>query len=206
MSTALPSPSPAAPQQRSSVVLPITPIVMSVLVAICAGSWWAMVLHPQQESEARAREADAFEAQAARARAYLSARLPSEVAKAEIDAAAEKLHQLIPDGRKDIALTTLLQDAATTAGLSEFHYDVTGGMALPKDEPERPAEKRLALDPQQLMAQVVTVDFSGSYEGYVKFEKAVSRAPWMLEWMQASLRKGKDQTVEGRITLRYFYQ
>jgi Tfp pilus assembly protein PilO len=202
------TPANATSQKRKASSIPVEPVVIGLLAALCGLAWWGLVTRQQEALDAKVQEADALEAEVAKATQYLRSRPAEDQIRKEISTAAERIKQRVPEGRMDIAVATYLQQRAAAAGLTDFKYDVVGGMALPKEKPDadKPPEERLVLDPDKLLSQVIVLDFTGPYAGFVKFVRGIAEAPWVVEVIQTDLRKDKDRALEGRITVRYYFQ
>jgi hypothetical protein len=193
-------------QKRSA--LPLIAGALVAAIAVGATMYEMLVVREEAATEAARAEADQLQEQVDRARAYLASRPDDKLSAGEVHVAALELARRVPIGRKDIAVAQYCQLRAADAGITDFKYEVVGGMALPDEKPgtEKPAEERLGLEPAKLQGQLISMEFSTEYKTFLKFVKTLSEAPWLLEVVSVDLRKDKHEEVEARVMLRYLYQ
>ncbi len=195
--------------QRRSSNRPKLLLALVVLLALGGASYYLLVWREDVACVRAQAEADLLEAELAKGRAYLAGRPDDKLSLAEIHEAAATLQKRVPLGRKDIAVAQYCQLRAADAGITDFKYEVVGGMALPDEKPATKSapEERLVVQPGQLKSQLISMEFSTRYLGLLKLEKALSEAPWLLELVKVDLRHdaaGPD--VSAHLTVRYLYQ
>lgn len=194
-------------QKRSSA--PLFLLAFAGVLATGAGAYVLLVHREQLETERLRKEATHLEAQIKRGSEWLAGRPVAEEEKARIAATAAEFVERIPSGRRDVAVAQEWQRQATRLGLTDFQYEVVGGLALPEDHAakERPAESRLATNPAQLRGVAIGIQFSGGYRETLAFLRTVALGPWRVEIAALDLKRPPRGTVvETRVTTRYFYE
>lgn len=180
------------------------------LVAVAIAAWFLLVRSVDVKAEETYARAQALESELARAREFLATRPSDKVILDNITQATEQKRRRIPTGRQDLKVAEHFEKAAATLGISDFKYEVVGGMALEAakvEEKKFPAEV-LANNPNSLRSVDINLTFDGSYNQLVSLVRSAYDSPWHIEITGLELSRGPKPSLnmKGRLLTRYYYQ
>lgn len=189
---------------------PLFALAIVGFVVIAVGAWFLLVRSVDLKAEETYARAQALEAELARAREFFATRPSDKVILDTITVATEQKRRRIPNGRQDLKVAEHFEKAAATLGVSNFKYEVVGGMALETAAAEAakfPAEV-LATNPNTLRSVDINLTFEASYNQLVALVRAAYESPWHIEITGLELSRGQKPSfnMKGRLLTRYYYQ